>query len=73
MASVASALLRIKEDLRPFLPDRAIISACYKAEHHWRQRELGPVETIHLFVLQVLNFNTAMTGLRHLTGTAVKA
>jgi Transposase DDE domain len=73
MVSVASALLRIKEDLRPFLPDRAILSACRKSDHHWRQRELGPVETIHLFILQVLNFNTAMTALRHLSKTSVKA
>jgi hypothetical protein len=31
------------------------------------------VQTLHLFILQVLNFNTAMTGLRHLAKTAVNA
>jgi len=73
MASVSSALQRIKQDLRPFLPERVILSACRQADHHWRQRMLGPVQTIHLFILQVLNFNTAMTGLRHLSKAATKA
>ena len=73
MASVSSALQRIKEDLRAFLPERAILHACRKAKHRWRQRQLGPVETVHLFILQVLNFNTAMAGLRHLSKTTLKA
>src|SRR5208283_4356341 len=73
MASVSSALQRIKDDLQPFLPESAVLSACRRAEHHWRDRRLGPVQTIHLFILQALNFNMAMTGLRHLTKTTVKA
>jgi hypothetical protein len=73
MASITSALARIKRDLRPFLPDSSILSACAKAGHRWRERQLGPVETIHLFVVQVLCFNTAMTHLRHLGDAAVKA
>ena len=31
------------------------------------------MQTVHLFVLQVLCFNTAMTHLRHLSKAAVKA
>jgi hypothetical protein len=73
MASISSALQRIKDDLRPFLPEQAIVSACQRAGHHWRNRQLGPVQTIHFFILQILNFNTAMTGLRRLSKTAVKA
>ena len=73
MASVSSALQRIKHDLDPFLPERSILSACSNAGHCWRRRKLGPVETLHLFILQVLNFNTAMSALRHLSKTAVKA
>ncbi len=73
MASVSSVLQRIKDDLRSFLPEPAILSACRQAGHCWRCRQFGPVETIHLFILQVLNFNTAMTHLRHLGKTAVKA
>lgn len=73
MASVASTLSRIKEDLRPFIPEQSILDACRQANHHWRQRVLGPVQTIHLFIVQVLCFNTAMTHLRHLSKSAVKA
>jgi hypothetical protein len=61
MASVSSTLDCIKQDLRPFLPDSSIESACQQAGHRWRERDLGPIQTVHLFVLQVLCFNTAMT------------
>jgi hypothetical protein len=73
MASVASALERIKQDLDPFVPESLIQAACRQAGHRWRERKLGPVKTVHLFVLQVLCFNTAMTHLRHLGKAAVKA
>jgi len=73
MASIAGALARIKDDVGPFLSEASILAACREAGHRWRERELGPVATLHLFVLQVLNFNTAMTHLRHLAGRAVQA
>jgi len=73
MASVSSVLQRIKDDLHPFLPEQAILSVCQNTGHHWRNRQLGPVLTIHLFILQVLNFNTAMTALRRLSKMAVQA
>src|ERR1700734_1860207 len=73
MASIFCALDRIKRDLRSFLTDAAILSAAAEAGHKWRNRKWGPVETVHLFILQVLNFNTAMTHLRHLSRKAIKA
>lgn len=73
MASVSGTLQRIKEDLRAFIPDESIVNACREAGHEWRERQLGPVRTVHLFVLQVLCFNTAMTHLRHLAKAAVSA
>lgn len=73
MVSIARALARIKEDVRAFLPDDSIRDACRAAGHRWRERQLGPVETVHLFVLQVLCFNTAIRHLRHLAGHAVNA
>jgi hypothetical protein len=66
MASVAGALRRIKQDLEPHLSESMIEAACRDAGHRWRQRKLGPVMTIHLFVLQVLHGNTAIRHLRHL-------
>jgi hypothetical protein len=73
MASVARTLRRIKEDLNPFLPEESILDSCAEAGHTWRTRKLGPVETVHLFIVQVLCFNTAMTHLRHVADAAVKA
>ena len=73
MASVSTALARIKQDCQQFLPPESILSAATAAGHRWRERELGPVATVHLFCLQVLSFNTAMTHLRHLAGHAVSA
>jgi hypothetical protein len=73
MVSVSVALLRIKSELHLFLPEQAIRGACRRAGYCWRERKLGPVQTVHLFILQVLNFNTAMTALRHLSHTAIKA
>src|SRR5213593_3354456 len=73
MASVSRTLERIKQDLRRFLPDASVTDACRGAGHEWRERKLGPVATVHLFVLQVLSFNTAMTHLRHLAGHALSA
>jgi Transposase DDE domain len=73
MVSVSRALGRIKSDLHPYLPDEAIEGACRDAGHAWRERKLGPVATVHLFVLQVLSFNTAMTHVRHLAGQALTA
>ena len=73
MASVPHALARIKDDVRAFVPDESVRDACRAAGHRWRERQLGPVETVHLFVLQVIHLNTAIRHLRHLAGRAVNA
>src|SRR5436309_2412899 len=43
-----------------FLPDDQVERACRDAGHAWRERLPGPVATFHLFLVQVLSFNTAM-------------
>jgi hypothetical protein len=68
MASVSQALKRIKSDLCKLMPDESILAACRDAGHRWRERQLGPVRTLHLFILQVMACNTAMTHLRLLAG-----
>lgn len=72
MATVSRALQRIKQDLQPFVNDQDILDACDQSGHHWRKRLLDPVTTIHLFVLQILHANTALSHLRHLTQYPVK-
>jgi hypothetical protein len=65
-SSLSAALSRIKQDLNQHLPPASIESACRAAGHRWRERKLGPVRTVHLFLLQVLHANAAITALRHL-------
>jgi hypothetical protein len=73
MASISSTLRRIKQDLQPFLPEQSIRQACLDAGHRWRNRQFDPVMTLHLFILQILNFNTAITHLRHLADVPINA
>lgn len=73
MASIAGALGRIKDDLQAYVPPQQVLDACREAGHVWRERKLGPVPTLHLFVLQLLHCNTAICALRHLTRTPLNA
>jgi hypothetical protein len=57
--SISAALQRIKADLGRWLTPAAINQLCHEAHYDWRDRILDPVTTIHLFVLQILNGNTA--------------
>jgi len=45
--------------LRDILHLNDVQHACRQNEYHWRQRKLGPVETIWMFALQILHGNTA--------------
>ena len=66
MASIAGTIGCIKENVATYLPEQQVLDACRHSGHLWRERKLGPVETVHLFVLQLLHGNTAIRGLRHL-------
>jgi hypothetical protein len=67
MASISRTLPRIKQDIAPYLPDPWIVQACQEVQHRWRRRQFDPVQTLHLFLLQILCFNTALNHLRHLS------
>ena len=71
--SFASPTGQIKRHFCRLLPDQVIIEACRKAAHRWRERKFDPVTTIHLFILQILNGNTAILHLRHLVRSPVNA
>ena len=73
MAGVSQALKRIKSDLAKLIPDEAILAACRAVGHKWRERQLGPVQTLPLFILQVMACNTAMSHLRLLAGEVFSA
>lgn len=68
MVTILPALRQVREDLAGLL-DRSIVEeVCRELVYRWRARELDPYRTLHLFILQVLNQNTAMTHLPHLSG-----
>lgn len=64
--STAQALKQIHNDLPKHLDANTIHEICHASGYTWRERLLGPVATLHLFVLQILHGNTAITHLRHL-------
>jgi hypothetical protein len=54
-----AALERIKKNVAVALSAQAIEQACHDTQYVWRERELGPAQTIWAFLLQVLHGNTA--------------
>lgn len=53
------------------LDDEAIRAACREAGHRWRERELGPVATVKMFLLQILFGNVACRFVPRLAGKRV--
>jgi Transposase DDE domain len=73
--SITAAIQRIKSEVGQWLTPEAIRELCRSVGHRWRERELDPVTTIHLFLLQILAGNTACAhvprlGNVHCTGEA---
>jgi len=52
---------------------RLIETLCEQIHYRWRSCRLDPMQTVHLFILQILAGNTAITHLRHLSDMAVAA
>ena len=68
MLSIPQALDRIKGRLTDSVPAPLIERLCRDLAYRWRDRELGPVVTTHLFLRQVLHGNAAVAHLRRLSG-----
>ena len=68
MVTILPALKQIRKDLVKLLDRAAVERICRELGHEWRARQLDPFTTLHLFILQVVNRNTAMTHLPHLAG-----
>ena len=67
MASISRTLARIKQELDQLIPAALIEQICRDLKHTYRKRKLDPLTTVHLFLQQVLNHNTAITHLPHLS------
>jgi hypothetical protein len=56
---IIAILGRLRQDVAAAISADSIEAACQEVGYRWRVRQLGPVETVHLFLLQVLLANTA--------------
>jgi hypothetical protein len=54
---------RIRQEVATHLDEQAINAACREEKYTWRERLFNPTNTVHLFILQVLNRNTALNDL----------
>jgi hypothetical protein len=70
MLSIATALERIKGRVTETVSQQLIEQLCREVGHRWRNRDLGPVVTTHLFVRQILEGNVAVGELRRRSGLA---
>jgi len=68
MLSMTDALARIKGRVSDAVPVELIQRLSREVGHRWRDRDLGPVVTTHLFLHQVLHGNVAVAELRRLSG-----
>ena len=65
-SSIARSVQEIKGDLRSIVTPKLIMELCQAAGHVWRDRTLGPVQTIYLFIAQVLHGNTSCAHVRQI-------
>jgi Transposase DDE domain len=68
MRNIAATLEQIKGRVTEILPEELIEQLCRDVGHRWRDRDLGPVVTTHLFVRQILEGNVPVGELRRHTG-----
>ena len=69
--NIARIVDQFKQSWGKELDDEAIVKACQEAGHQWRDRELGPVQTVKMFLLQILFGNVACDFVPRLAGKDV--
>jgi hypothetical protein len=62
---IIAVLARLRQDLAACLSPEAIRQACRDHGHRWRERRLGPVATVSLFLLPILHGDTACQHVVH--------
>ena len=68
MASIAAALMRIKQDPLGAIKPAAVEALCDELHYDWRGRQLDPAATVALFVQQIIHGNAPCSEVRHLAG-----
>jgi hypothetical protein len=72
-AFLLPALRQIRKDLADVLEPLSLAPLCRSLSIRWRQRSLDPINTIHVFLIQILPGNTAWAHLPRLTGLSFTA
>src|SRR4029079_1813999 len=70
-ANVPQIIRQFKRTWTYELDDESIRTACREVGHQWRERELGPVMTVKMFLLQILFGNVACNFVPRLAGKDV--
>lgn len=70
-ANVPQIIRQFKRTWTYELDDESIRTACREVGYRWRERKLGPVTTVKMFLLQILFGNVACSYVPHLAGTDV--
>ena len=65
---LSTALASLRGNLAVALSTEAIEDAFIQAGQGWRNRLLGPAQTVHLFLLQILDGNAPIGRVLHLAG-----
>lgn len=73
VGTVTAARKHLQAALATLLDAPTILARCRKMGYPWRERQLDPVPTIHLFLLQILHGTTACTHLPPLSGHRLTA
>lgn len=76
MVSIAGTVARIKDrpmEIQGILDAQAVERVFIQQGHQWRQRTLGPAQTIELFIHQVMEGNESCTCLRQRASGAFTA
>jgi hypothetical protein len=68
MTSILAGVGRIKEQLEQWITPELVERACDAAGHGWRARDLDPVTTLRLLVLQIVHGNVACRAALRLAG-----
>ena len=66
MQSLSKIVKDFKQNWTSQISDKSIKQACLDSEMQWSESKLNPVVCLQLFLLQILNGNTACTHLSHL-------
>ena len=70
---IITAISRIRQDVASLLSPFLIHQTCESLGHVWRECVLTPSAIIHVFIIQIIHGNTALTNLRHLSGLGLTA